>query len=151
MQRNVILAVAAALVTIALVGVAAIPAAADQAGTEDTENLLDDRNIDVVTDTEDSKSETAPRSERDDESVTADLTENQDDGTEIGSLVKVGSVEKDDERGEDQLMQLSDKEEHREGSSEDELIKIGEGEDDVSVDSPPDRDDNTIEVLPFGM
>lgn len=146
MQRNVILAVTAALVTVALVGVAAIPATADQTGDRETDGLFGARDVGADSDADDGESGTNANDED-----TVELSENSDNGTEIGSLVKVGSVEKDDERGEDQLTQLSDDQDHGEGSDEEELVKIGDGEDDISVEAPPDRDDNTIELGPFGI
>lgn len=184
MQRNVILALTAALVTTALVGVAAIPATAGQTGDGETDGLFGARDVGADSDADDGGAEASARSQHDDDSVAADaavdgddetasatartrqndesgmnandedtveLSENSDNGTEIGSLVKVGSVEKDDERGEDQLTQLSDDQDHGEGSDEEELIKIGDGEDDISAEAPPDRDDNTIELGPFGI
>lgn len=184
MQRNVILAVAAMIVTIALVGVAAIPAGAYHVAGDNPDGDSSDQTVGVDTDADDGEANGHARSEQDGESVTAsvavdgddetaeadarseqdgesangengedvdDPSDERDDETHIGSLVHVGTIEEtDDERGEDQLTQINDGHERGEGSDENELVKIGEGEDDVSAELPPDRDDNTIEVGPFG-
>lgn len=80
MQRNLLLALTALLVTTAFIGTAAIPVTADKAGSTDTEGLVGDLDFGFDTNTDDGEAN-AHGSNQDDDSLIADVGVDGDDET----------------------------------------------------------------------